>query len=284
MQRPRGRLLSLLDRCWRARWASTSPQSVLASPLSVENSPFQLQTLQERLPRLLESLQWSKANAEREKLDHLVHILKAGPVKSSGASSPLPLVATEYPNEATRCPTSLLLINKWQDYLKQQSIGSRLSPYDFRPTIVAEMYFYYRIVDAAGFFHQSKDGKEPLDPFQDEKRTALEAVMHREAPLLANYVTQSIPSVASLILVSLLGNKADLSLISRLSGAKEAHVSGGLEETLREQQRYLLADHTAEVLSHLQSLPRGLRRLDVGTCLFLRFFTFLMDQNSLSSG
>lgn len=110
------------------------------------------------------------------------------------------------------------------------------------PWLFVEPYLYRRVIAATGFF--DPDPPDWADPFRPEKERALQDGPHAEASAATN--------LSDHLLASLWGNQADLSLWPTAQGSRPTSAGDRL-----------LADERSAVLSYLEELGRGLRRIDL---------------------
>lgn len=145
------------------------------------------------------------------------------------------------------------------------------------PWVVAEFYFYRRVLEALGYFAAGGDGGDPLDPFEAQKLAGLasaaasiEALAEKlnaaqagEGPLGAD------PEALLKLFVStaLWGNRMDLSLWPASSAACDAsgdRAGDAFAEVLSKSGEMLLADDSEAVWRQLEAaIADGGRQVDI---------------------
>lgn len=124
------------------------------------------------------------------------------------------------------------------------------------PWFFCETYFYRRILEAAGYFQSGSGWKR--DPFADQKERGLSQAADQIRMLARGRATafdraeDERPVLTRLLRTALWGNQADLSMWGADEDALD-HLGTGREE------EHLLADDTAAVLDHLETLDRPAR-------------------------
>ena len=146
-----------------------------------------------------------------------------------------------------------------------QAWGDYVAPYlgmDWLeiPWLFAEFYFFRRILEATAYFRAGEPGWG-VDPYLLQKRMGLEAsgeAIGRLGDQLRPMVEGAIApeeALRSMLLVSLLGNRADYSL---WPAGEDAHRLHGSKELDRDRT---IIDDTADVIKYLLNLKRGDSRL-----------------------
>jgi hypothetical protein len=117
------------------------------------------------------------------------------------------------------------------------------------PWFFSEAYFYRRILSASRFFQNGPT--QELDPFGPEKRRGLDQSIRENSP------TQDGAGLQELLLNSLWGNRADLSLWpTEPSEAMDSAAGEG-------EMSHLLVDHRLDVGAYLSGKPGGPGRIDL---------------------
>lgn len=161
-----------------SRQFNTVPkQECLAPPLNVQNSKFQEYTLTTRLPKLFQKMP-NRLPPEGQKA---MEILSNSLLNKKELKEMLP--SSIHPKESILEKNSQTHIEQWEKFISEQNSVQRYSPLHFIPAIVSEMYFYHRIVDASGYFHD----KNAKDPFLPQKTKALHEILKKEAKSIINY-------------------------------------------------------------------------------------------------
>lgn len=236
------------------RYCTTKP-FIQEELLTVHNSPFQKYTLQERLPKLLDNVKQHIPSSSISSLEHLTKQLKED-IKIEDI--PSSIHGKEKIHEHF-----IEHIDEWEKFIQNQKLSHRFKLEDFRPSIITEMYFYHRIVDAAGYFCNPNND---MDPFRHQKKDGFDNSLNGDMiPIIEYALDKENSTIKDLIQFSLWGNKADLSLIPDTkkessnndnnvndnSFLSEKEIHSKAFQYLNNQKGYLLCDDSHSVEDYL---------------------------------
>jgi hypothetical protein len=155
----------------------------------------------------------------------------------------------------------------WHDYLElylEGRVEKQSSPPNWLqvPWFFVETYFYRRILEATGYFHDPPDGG--CDPFIYQKNLGLDQ-FSRQIQLIAAMLNQpnnksedeKFEVLKQLLLQDIWGNQADLSMWPVGGEKGPDHIK------LQQQVSHLLVNDWDAVLGHLKNMKPGNTRIDL---------------------
>jgi uncharacterized protein with ATP-grasp and redox domains len=122
------------------------------------------------------------------------------------------------------------------------------------PWFFAEEYFYYRILEATGYFHEGSGSQQ--DPYVYQKQLGLDTTLI-EIRLLASQLEEMYAAspeqtgamIERMLLINLWGNQNDLSFFPAVDSVQDADLT-----ELREAKDHLIVDDTAPTVQALMTI------------------------------